>query len=93
MRNTSTSTVEAGEWVVHEAQPIEIPAIAGFHNGVWFRIRQGIIRQGIKGLIVEADEVRDAYMLAEPASYYYKIRTRAERMPVLIGERIQRRRR
>ena len=67
----------------YEAQPVEIPAVAGLHNGVWFRIRQGV-----RGLIVEADEVRAAYMLVEPASYYYKIMTRSERMPVLIGEHI-----
>lgn len=75
--------MEAGEWTAYEAQPVEIPAVAGLQNGVWFRIRQGV-----RGLIVEADEVRAAYMLVEPASYYYKIMTRSERMPVLIGERI-----
>ena len=80
---TWLATVEAGEWTAYEAQPVEIPAVAGLHNGVWFRIRQGV-----RGLIVEADEVRAAYMLVEPASYYYKIMTRSERMPVLIGEHI-----
>jgi hypothetical protein len=28
------------------------------------------------------------YMLTEPASHYYQIMTRNDRMPVLIGERI-----
>jgi hypothetical protein len=28
------------------------------------------------------------YMLTEPASHYYNVMTKADRMPVLIGERI-----
>lgn len=39
-------------------------------------------------MIAAADGAEAAYMIVEPASYYYKIMTRAERMPVLIGERI-----
>jgi hypothetical protein len=42
----------------------------------------------VRGLIATADGSEAAYMIVEPASYYYKIMTRAERMPVLIGERI-----
>ena len=68
---------------MYEAQEIEIPAIAGLQNGVWFRIRQGV-----RGLLAEAGGIQAAYMMVEPSTYYYKIMTRAERMPVLIGERI-----
>jgi hypothetical protein len=32
--------------------------------------------------------VESAYMLCEPASHYYKVMTRSDRMPVLVGERI-----
>ncbi|MCE9603344.1 MAG: hypothetical protein K8U03_00400 [Planctomycetia bacterium] len=49
---TWLSTFDAGVRAEHEDQSIEIPAKAGFHNGDWYRIRQEI-----KGLIVEADEV------------------------------------
>jgi len=80
---TWQSTVEAGEWTIFGAEPIEIPAIAGLQNGVWFRVRQGVC-----GLIAAADGSEAAYMIVEPASHYYKIMTRADRMPVLIGERI-----
>ena len=80
---TWLTTVEAGEWTVYEPQEIEIPAIAGLRNGVWFRIRQGV-----RGLLAEAGEIRAAYMIVEPSTYYFKIMTRSDRMPVLIGERI-----
>lgn len=42
----------------------------------------------MRGLIAEAGDCEAAYMIVEPASYYYRIMTRADRMPVLIGERI-----
>ena len=63
---------------------VDIPAILGFDRGVWYAIRQGI-----RGLLVE-DERGNAvvYMICEPASHYYRIMTRSDRMPVLIGERI-----
>jgi hypothetical protein len=80
---TWLSTVESGEWTVYEAQEIEIPATTGLQNGVWFRIRQGV-----RGLLAEAGGAEAAYMIVEPSSYYYRIMTRAERMPVLLGERI-----
>ena len=80
---TWLTTVEAGEWTIYGAESVEIPAIAGLQNGVWFRIQQGV-----QGLIAEAGGSQAAYMMVEPASYYYKIMTRGERMPVLIGERI-----
>lgn len=76
-------TVEAGEWTIYNAKSIEIPATAGYHNGVWFRIRTGI-----RGLLAEVGGDEAAFMIVEPSTYYYTIMTRAERMPVLIGERI-----
>jgi hypothetical protein len=56
----------------------------GFEKGIWFRIRQGI--QGL--LVCDEKGVEAAYMLCEPASHFFQVMTRAERMPVLIGERI-----
>ena len=80
---TWLTTVEAGGWTIYEAQEIDIPATLGLQNGVWFRIRQGV-----RGLLAEAGGHHAAYMIVEPSSYYYRIMTRSERMPVLIGERI-----
>lgn len=69
--------MDDGAWV--GAELVEIRASAGLDGGVWFRIRQGV-----RGLVVGGE----AWLIVEPASYYYKIMTRQERMPVLIGERI-----
>jgi hypothetical protein len=51
---------------------------------VWFTIHQGI-----RGLLVP-DEKRVAvvYMICEPASHYYRIMTRSDRMPIFIDQRI-----
>jgi hypothetical protein len=80
---TWRSTVEAGEWVIYRAEPIEIPAIAGLQNGVWFKIRSGV-----RGLVAEVGGDEAAYMIVEPSTYYFKIMTRSDRMPSLIEEQI-----
>lgn len=79
---TWQKTVEAGEWVPYRAEPVTIPAALGLQNGIWFHIREGA-----KGLIVEHPVVA-AYVIVEPASYYYRTMTRSERMPVLVNELI-----
>ena len=76
-------TVEAGEWGPYGAEPVEIPATAGWQNGVWFRIHRGV-----QGVIVQTSAEVAAYLLVEPSSYYFRVMTRSEQMPVLIGERI-----
>ena len=70
-------TVDAGLW--QGAASVEVRAAAGLDGGIWYRIRQGI-----RGLVVG----REAYLIVEPASHYYQVMTRREKMPVLIGERI-----
>lgn len=81
---TWMSTVQEGYWRDLEPIAVDIPATIGLERGVWFRIRQGI-----RGLLVP-DERGNAvvYMICEPASHYYQVMTRANRMPVLIEERI-----
>jgi hypothetical protein len=76
-------TVEEGAWANQAVERVEIPASLGLQNGVWYRIRAGI-----QGLLVEAHGLTAAYMIVEPASYYYRIMTRCEQMPVLLGEKI-----
>jgi hypothetical protein len=68
---------------VYTAGNVVIPEIAAFDRGVWYRVRQGV-----RGLLAEYAGARAVYVVVEPASYYYKIMTRSDRMPVLIGERI-----
>ena len=76
-------TIDDGGWVPYRAESIEIRASLGLDGGVWYRIRQGI-----RGLLVETPQETAAYLVVEPASYYYRVMTRRESMPVLIGERI-----
>ena len=76
-------TIDDGGWASYGAEPVEIRASLGLDGGVWYRIRQGI-----RGLLVETPQETVAYLIVEPASYYYRVMTRRERMPVLIGERI-----
>jgi hypothetical protein len=81
---TWVSTIHDGYWRNLDSIPVEIPATLGLERGVWFRIRQGI-----RGLLV-ADErgLAVVYMICEPASHYYQVMTRSNRMPALIEERI-----
>lgn len=80
---TWLATVEAGGWLASGAELIDIPATMGLENGVWYHIREGI-----RGLLVtDENQVDRVYMICEPATYYYRVMTRSDWMPVLIGER------
>jgi hypothetical protein len=80
---TWLATVESGMWVNYGAQPIDIPATMGLENGVWYQIREGI-----RGLLVTDETGVDrVYMICEPSTYYYRVMTRSDWMPVLINER------
>lgn len=71
--------IEAGLWQQLQPQPATIVATLALERGVWYQIREGI-----KAVVVR----NHVYMLTEPASHYYRIMTRNNRMPVLIGQRI-----
>jgi hypothetical protein len=58
------------------------PATYGLMNGVWFRVKQGV-----RGLLVRDRQGNPVvFMETEPSTRYYQVMTRAEWMPVLIGE-------
>ncbi|HET6574530.1 MAG TPA: hypothetical protein VFG68_13060 [Fimbriiglobus sp.] len=79
---TWRATVEAGRWAHMSPEPVDVPATYGFANGVWFRVQQGM-----RGLLVrDRGGVPAVYLVCEPATRYYKVMTRAEWMPTLIGE-------
>ena len=81
---TWLSTVEAGRWAEWAAEPVVIPAAMGLDKGVWYQVREGV-----RGVAVRDEHGRPVvYVLVEPASQYYRVMTRSEWMPVLIGERI-----
>lgn len=79
---TWQESVAQGKWVGVEPVPVEVPATYALMNGVWYRVRRGL-----RGLLVRTPgEVPVVYLLCEPATRYYRVMTRAEWMPVLIGE-------
>ena len=81
---TWLSTIHEGGWRGLGAIPVDIPATLALERGVWFRVRQGI-----RGLLVPDEHgIAVVYMICEPASHYYQVMTRSERMPILIEERI-----
>jgi hypothetical protein len=74
----------AGGWASWRPELVDIPATYCLDGGVWYRVRQGV-----RGLLVQDEEGESAaYVLCEPATRYYRVMTRSERMPVFIGERI-----
>src|SRR5262249_30718059 len=81
---TWQDSVKDGWWRNCDAIRVDIPATLGCDKGIWY-----VVRQGMRGILVP-DEKGWAvcYMICEPASHYYQIMTRSDRMPVLIGERI-----
>lgn len=79
---TWLESVEEGRWRHLGAIPVDIPATLGFERGVWFAVREGM-----RGLLVPDERgAAVCYMLCEPASHYYQVMTRSNRMPVLIDE-------
>ena len=79
---TWRATVEAGKWAAVEPQPAEVPAGYALMNGVWYKVKREV-----EGLAVRTPTGEPVvYLLCEPATRYHQIMTRAEWMPVLIGE-------
>lgn len=81
---TRRITVEAGRWAGWDAEAVDVPATVALDNGVWYAIRQGV-----RGVLVHDERgVPRVYVVCEPASHYYRVMTRSDWMPLLIGERI-----
>ncbi len=81
---TWQATIDQGYWKNLNPEIVDIPASLGLERGVWYRIRQGM-----RGLLVPDEKgIAVVYVICEPASHYYQIMTRSNRMPVLIDERI-----
>jgi hypothetical protein len=79
---TWLETVESGRWSELSPEPVVIPATYGLANGVWFRVKQGV-----RGLLVHDRKGEPVvFMVCEPSTRYYRVMTRADWMPVLVGE-------
>jgi hypothetical protein len=83
VRSTWLATVEAGNWQRWHPRPVEVPATLVLEGEVWV-----LVREGLRGLLVtDENQVERVYLVCEPSTYYYRIMTRGDWMPVLIGER------
>ena len=79
---TWRETVEAGKWAALGPEPVDVPAAYALINGVWY-----MVKQGVRGLLVRTRAGEPVvFLMCEPSTLYYRIMTRAERIPVLIGE-------
>jgi hypothetical protein len=79
---TWQETVESGRWSALSPEPVVIPATYGLANGVWFRVKQGVRRL----LVRDRKGEPVVFVVCEPSTRYYRVMTRADWMPVLIGE-------
>jgi hypothetical protein len=70
---------ESELWTPLRPKPAIIVAELAVDRGRWFHVDEGI-----KCVVVR----NHAYMLTEPANHYYNVMTRADRMPMLIGQTI-----
>lgn len=62
--------------------PVEVPARYALMNRVWYRVKRRV-----RGLAVRTRQDKPVvYLVCEPATRYYQVMTRAEWMPVLVGE-------
>jgi hypothetical protein len=81
---TWKATVEQGGWAGAAPGVVRIPATLALEKGIWYRVRQGM--HGL--LVMDEHGTESAYMICEPATHYYRVMTRSDRMPALIEERI-----
>ena len=74
-----------GQWQQLLPQQVVIPALFGRVGAVWFQVPGG----GVRGVLVHDERKQPCvYVLTEPATNYYKNMTRAQQMPVVLGEKI-----
>lgn len=78
---TWLATVRGGGWGPFGAELVDIPCDFACEKGVWYRVRQGM-----RGILVPGPDGPCVYMICEPATRYYRVMTKSERMPVLIDE-------
>jgi hypothetical protein len=77
-------SLEAGKWKGLHPEAVEIPANFGLEKGIWFQVVEGM-----KGVtVLDESGAAHVYMLTQPASHYYEVMTRHDRMPVLLGEQM-----
>jgi hypothetical protein len=82
-RSTWSATFEAGGWAQWSPRRVEVPSSLILEGSVW-----ALVQEGIQAILVTDEYQQDrVFTLCEPASYYYRVMTRGEWMPLLINER------
>jgi len=76
---TKIESLSDGRWNWLKPMPAIIPALAGYENGVWFKIDGGI-----RGIVVTLNGQHRAYMLTKAATDAYTKTTDHDRMPVFV---------
>jgi hypothetical protein len=71
--------IESGLWQPLQPEPATIVAALALDRGLWFQVKEGI-----KCVVVR----NHVYMLTEPATRYYQVMTRSNRMPIFIGQTV-----
>jgi hypothetical protein len=81
---TRLATVEAGKWKHARPEEVLIPTTLCLDRVVWYRVREGV-----RGLLArDRDGAERVYVLVEPSTHYYRVMTRSDWMPALVGEQI-----
>ncbi len=75
-------TVEEGKWSALSPEPVLVPATFGYANGVWHKVKQGV--QGV--LVRDRAGGPVVFLVTERATRYYRVMTRAEWTPALVGK-------
>lgn len=79
---TWAESVENGKWSALAPEPVLIPATFAYSEGVWFKLKQGV--EGL--LVLDRRGVPVVYMVCRPSTRYFRVMTRSEWMPSLVGE-------
>lgn len=70
-----------GRWDWLSPESVEVPATFALQNQVWYQVSGGL-----RGVLVRGPAGRPhAYILTQPASRYYQVMTRSERMPMFVS--------
>jgi len=72
-------SIDEGKWGYLKPEFVNIPAEKGYEKGVWFDIKG----KGIKGLIIEKDKQKRAYMVTKQADQAYLKLTHHNREPII----------
>ena len=81
---TWEASVAAGRWGRANAEPVDVPGTFVWAGGVWTRVKHGCRALLVRDPAAGGEPV--VYIICRPSTRYYRVMTRCEFQPVLIGE-------